>query len=390
MKLKKYLLLAIVVIIYTSITLFLGFKLNATNKEESFDDTSKSKQVVRESTLSMMIEQTAGAGDYKMETRTSWPTDGYVFNEELSKCENGGELGWDDTNKAVTMTGNMSDKCYVYFDIYVSPTLAEYVISQYTGIQGENNIYHHDGSLTNGINDGSYRYAGASDSVNNYVCISDEETCSDANLFRIIGVFDEGVKLIKATSIGSYAWGTYFGPDGGSTSTNVWAKGYLNGYLNGDYLTSLGDFATNYIATTTWKVGGNTSVKIKNVVPATTYANEITSPAESTTVDAKIGLMYVSDYGFAAGSTAWSTMLGDDGYAAYASAINWLHLGSNEWLITPIEEDFSEYAFSVISYGKVISSYTAEELAARPVFYLESSVTYSSGTGSSTDPIRIN
>ena len=52
-----------------------------------------------------------------MTTANGWPTDGYVFNTILSKCENGGELSWDDTNKRVLMSGNVSDKCYVYFDI---------------------------------------------------------------------------------------------------------------------------------------------------------------------------------------------------------------------------------------------------------------------------------
>ena len=52
------------------------------------------------------------------------------------------------------------------------------------------NIYHHTSSLANGAGDNSYRYAGASDSVNNYICLgSDEATCPEANLFRIIGVF---------------------------------------------------------------------------------------------------------------------------------------------------------------------------------------------------------
>ena len=40
-----------------------------------------------------------------------------IFNSELSKCENGGELSWDNEKKVVLMSGNVSDKCYVYFDI---------------------------------------------------------------------------------------------------------------------------------------------------------------------------------------------------------------------------------------------------------------------------------
>lgn len=69
-----------------------------------------------ENAISMMLETEAGSGNYEMTTRDSWPTEGYIFNSILSKCENGGELSWDDINKKVLMSGNMSDKCYVYFD----------------------------------------------------------------------------------------------------------------------------------------------------------------------------------------------------------------------------------------------------------------------------------
>jgi hypothetical protein len=106
----------------------------------------------------------------------------------------------------------------IYSNIYVinekiessqSQTLAEYVISQYNGVQGNNNIYHHDGTLENGIDDGSYRYAGADNSVNNYVCFgSDSVTCPTDNLYRIIGLFDSQVKIIKATAAKSDLLGT--------------------------------------------------------------------------------------------------------------------------------------------------------------------------------------
>ena len=63
--------------------------------------------------------------------------------------------------------------------------LSNYVISQYTGTQGENSLYYHDSSLANGAGDNSYRYAGASASVNNYICLgSDEATCPEANLLE--------------------------------------------------------------------------------------------------------------------------------------------------------------------------------------------------------------
>ena len=93
--------------------------------------------------------------------------------------------------------------------------LADYVISQYTGTQGENSLYYHNSSLTNGAGDNSYRYAGASESVNNFVCFgSTTNPCPTDNLYRIIGVFEDKVKLIKydyATSALLGTNGDYYG-----------------------------------------------------------------------------------------------------------------------------------------------------------------------------------
>lgn len=67
-------------------------------------------------TISMMLETASGSGEYEKTTASGWPTDGYIFNTELSKCENGSTLSWDAENNKVVMSGNTSDKCYVYFD----------------------------------------------------------------------------------------------------------------------------------------------------------------------------------------------------------------------------------------------------------------------------------
>ena len=142
------------------IILFIGFvaeRIN-TNKTDVYEEQNKSSIKKNKNLLSMNLEQTAGAGDYKTVTQSSWPTEGYKFNTELSRCENGSEISWDDTKKVVVVTGNLLDKCYVYFDIY-QPTLAEYIKSQYTGPQGDNELYYHNYTLTNGAGDNSYRYA---------------------------------------------------------------------------------------------------------------------------------------------------------------------------------------------------------------------------------------
>ena len=281
---KKYIILSIItlVLLITFVTSFNYFKTSNNYVEDSVNNQTKITKGI-----SMNLEQTAGAGDYKTVTQSSWPTKGYKFNAELSRCEKGSELSWDDTKKAVIVSGNLSDKCYVYFDIY-QPKLAEYIKSQYTGTQGDNALYYHNSTLTNGAGDNSYRYAGASDSVNNYICLgSDKATCPDANLFRIIGVFGDQTKVIRAKSVGNKQWHT--------SSSNTWSSSSLNTYLNGEYLTGLGTLADK-IATTTWKVGGGLMSNIAISVPKKAYQYEVGSSSSTTTVNKKIGLMYVTDY----------------------------------------------------------------------------------------------
>ena len=424
------------IILYTSIFLLCvvaSIILVVKKSNSVYEEESKPKVVKHKSMLSMNLEQTAGAGDYKTVTQSKWPTEGYKFNAELSRCENGSTLSWDDTKKAVIVSGNLSDKCYVYFDIY-QPTLAEYIKSQYTGTQGENNIYYHDSDLANGAGDNSYRYAGAN--PNNFVCFgSDTSPCPTDNLYRIIGVFGENyhgvtgkqlVKLIKYDYMttdelgtdGDYSqtykeWGmdsTYKGTYGDGerigvyywnykatgSATNTWSTSLLNKTnLNTNFINNIGTTWANKIATVTWKVGGNTSANISDVVPATTYQNEIVNPVTTNTTDnattysAKIGLMYVSDYGFAASPDAWTLTMSSYNNTT-ATNNNWMYMGLYEWTISR-PADYSVSAFRVNFDGGVDNfSGVGYYFGVRASFSLESSVSYVSGSGSMSDPIVIN
>ena len=333
--------------------------------------------------ISIMLEETVGSGEYKVSKSNKWPSKGYVFNKEMSYCNNGSTLTWNENDNSVSVNINKTDKCYVYFDIY-QLTLAEYIKSQYTGTQGENSLYYHNSTLTNGAGDNSYRYAGASDSVNNYICLgSDATTCADANLFRIIGVFGNQTKVIRAKSVGYQQWHT--------SESNTWSSSSLNAYLNGTYLTSLGTIAEK-IATTTWKVGGGSGSNISASVPKTAYKNEVGSSASTTIIDKKIGLMYVSDYGFAASPSAWTKTLGDyDGTDANGTSIktiNWMYMGYNEWTISR-RSDLTNHSFRVHSSGFVRYDHVTSSFEVRPSFNLESSVKYVSGSGSMSDPVRV-
>ena len=154
--------------------------------------------------------------------------------------------------------------------------------------------------------------------------------------------------------------------------------------LNSTYLSSLSSTWQNKIATHTWKVGGmvlSFSYTVKQY-----YDVEVGSSSSSTTDPMKIGLMYVSDYGFAASNSYWTTALYD-----YDSAIgsNWLYFGSIEWTITP-RSSRSDLVFHVKVYGSLNNSSAHFGYAARPVFYLNSNVSYVSGDGTQGNPYRIN
>ena len=259
----------------------------------------------------------------------------------------------------------------------------------------DDTLYYHDTTLTNGAGDNSYRYAGASDQVNNYVCFGSNVTpCPDDNLYRIIGVFDnqvgenqteQRVKLIKSTSIGDMEWDY--------DNKNTWSTSSLNTYLNNDFLNVFDETTKGNIADTTWKVGGNKFTNIGNQPAKTAYQNEIVNPVTTNSQDnkteysAKIGLMYASDYGFAASPSAWTANLYDyDGEAI--KNVNWMYMGLVEWTISRFA-DYSDGAFGVRDSGSVYGYGANVAFGARPVFSLSSSVTYVDGDGTKNLPIRI-
>ena len=246
--------------------------------------------------------------------------------------------------------------------------------------------------------------------VNNFVCFgSTTSPCPTDNLYRIIGVIDGKVKLIKydyatsallgtagdysdsetpnasyykgiLTSIDNYYWNNV-------TKKNTWSESNLNKInLNTNFINNIGSTWANKIATTTWKVGGNGWDNIEESVPSVAYQNEIVSPAKITTYDAKIGLIYVSDYGFAASPSAWSAILRN---YDNVRTNNWMYMGYDDWTIFLLS-DYSHYAFLVDSVGSVHDSDVSFSNGVRPSFNLSSSITYVSGNGSMSNPIRIN
>ena len=504
---KKTIITFLTIISISTLIFVNNYKVNNKINDIPKEENNKSNLI------SMMIETDYGTGKYQISESNTWPTEGYKFNKEKSKCENGGELSWNKDANKVVLKGNISDKCYVYFDIYQGPSIAD-VCSGGENLSEciiksksvDSHLLYHNSSLTNGAGDNSYRYAGGdyeltdkatsagienidspiasstnslvnsycnnkkefvsyqcsknlyytlqydtsttqystyqealnqamkdgyliNNNIKNYVCIgSEEETCPYDNLYRIIGVFDNKVKLIKAdytqlnllgtdgdyvgtykemswtmqfykgkmdnTNIGAYYWNN-------SAKANTWSTGQLNTVnLNKNFLNNIGTTYSDKIETSTWQVGGNTYDNLSTVAINKVFQNEITKPKTSTTVSAKVGLMYLSDFAYAASSKYWTLQMkaensvqGADKDYRSAAGSNWMHMGIYEWTITKVTDNTTD-AIEIFDNGKIISFVVYMDglggSPARPVFFLKNSITYSKGTGSISDPIRIN
>ena len=318
------------------------------------------------------------------------------------------------------------------YDREADPTLADYIINSVYTTDGENGLYYHDGvgTYTNAdqeAGDYSYRYSGAD--PNNYICFgSDAATCPNEYLYRIIGVFDEvsdgkyNVKLIKADYTTSDMLGTdgeYYGKYSQSTSyykgsmdtstidrwnydtsvstygSNNWATSELNKInLNTNYINYLGSTWNEMIDVSTWYLGALSS---QNNSPKSFYNGERNNagygsnpttygPTNANGNSTKIGLMYPSDYGYAAYPDAWKTNL-----SSYNSTTivqnNWLYMGLIEWTMTP-NSSYSYSVFYLYFNGSLIYTSASSGYPVRPVFYLKANISYVEGDGTKDSPFR--
>ena len=435
------------IIFSTFIILVIGIYLIVPKTKEESNKTKPN--VNTNGFLTLMLEQDDGT--YKKSSASTWPQDGYVFNETLSRCENGSILAWEDEYRRVVLSTSVSDKCYVYFDkinseielnlitkevtednIIIGATLtgdiqmvnqivfnvakignpsnddedlgdfvipysneAEFDISLNNYVEiSDSNRYRiramlYDDNLAYSAQDRSYRYAGTN--PDNYVCFgSDETICPADNLYRIIGVFGPRVKLIKNSDIGSY----YYGGVTNDTSGD-WETSSLNiDILNGTYLNSLGSFA-DMIDNSEWYAGkymfSDEYVNVYNSKEI--FSLEYTQERNyNNSILGKVGMLYLNEFGFAADPSNWEKSI----QKYDANSNNWLVYSNPELSITPfnirVPDDFRNYPVSYFFCGNSIMNclvIDSTPFSVRPTFYLKPNVKLISGDGTNNHPYRI-
>ena len=335
------------------------------------------------------------------------------------------------------------------------PTAADTIISLYTSaakVTATNNSITYNtapsvslmndrlGGTTTDLDGGNIRYYGAN--PNNYIYFNcsdySNQTSSTCETWRIIGVFDGKLKLIRGSQIGKYSWdnkNTSTGAENGA-GKNDWTTARLMKLLNPSnyykvdsndnnlgqslyYNSASGkcysgqnnatvdcDFTStgikneetrNMIAETTYNLGGWNTF--------TVYPNEIYEYERGTTVytgrpttpwTGKIALAYPSDYGYAADLNQCKDKTLYDYNNSTCTSNNWMKAiitnnGSNSgWLLTPYSST-SGTVWAVRSLGGVGYGYSAYyAIGAVPVLSLSSKLGIESGDGSSSNPYKLS
>ena len=298
-----------------------------------------------------------------------------------------------------------------------------------------------------GTTDNNLRYVGANPC--NYVKVDDE-------YWRIIGLMnniDDGtgkketrIKLIRNESIGTYSWDTSESSINSGYGVNEWSQADLMKLLNPGYESeSVGgslyynnssgncssysgtiacDFTTTglktnlkkLVGTTLWNTGTNgtndyssasnglashfysyeRSSNNGKICPSGSYCNDTVT--RTTTWNGKIGLMYLSDYGYAtSGGTSMNrtSCLAKELYnwdgASDCYNNDWLYNSSNsQWTISPFaDSSFASYVFGVRDSGAVNYRHAYNAGLVRPSVYLISKTSILGGEGMLENPYTI-
>lgn len=284
-------------------------------------------------------------------------------------------------------------------------------------------------SMDTDINGGDIRYYGAK--PKNYVDIGDRDGNNNVILWRIIGIFDGKVRIVRNESIGRHLYDTSASTVNSGQGVNEWSQADLMKLLNPDYDAELigGSLYWNKVGGGSCYFGQNngttecdfTSIGLSNkskdyIIDQTVYLgsgdNSSIYPDQAyimergnsvrtcTDVKAcndtvertsswtgKVALMYPSDYGYAVDLNLCKKTL----YAYNDSTCknnNWLKdpIG---WLITPYTSD-NYRVWAVVNAGSVSRGrgYYSDYYA-RPVVTLKADIIIESGTGVSTDPFVV-
>ena len=282
--------------------------------------------------------------------------------------------------------------------------------------------YDGEGLKIDNTSDQNIRYYGSN--PDNYVSFNNE-------LWRIIGVFGDNVKLVRSESLGSLSWDTSESSVNGGYGVNEWSQADLQVYLNKMYYggttvtcyggsnntttcptNKLDDASKTLIDNHLWNTGAidetdttivNQETFALNTVPFyNAERGNVTGKIcngggrcndtveRATTWTGYIGLPYATDYAYASSESICETnMQKQDSSNAYiCKNNNWMFKPNTwYWTMSPrTRASDASLVWIVRVDGLTGDSPASFANAVFPAIYLKSDILIESGTGTSSDP----
>ena len=362
---------------------------------------------------------------------TSYTTAGTISNANTTVTTKISIRNNSSTTKTVTLGVALSKNSIVLasnMSLVPQKTLSNPLATHITNLYNNStktNVTNND--ITNGLMkdaDGNIRYSGLGD--RNYVLFNcNTYPNTSCETWRIIGVFDGKVKLIRNESIGTYPWDNKDTTTGAEADygSNDWTTARLMKLLNPGYtkesvnnslyynskggqcyagannaetpcdFTYTGiknDTTRNMIADAKWSLLGWLDEGV-NVYADQSYKLENTSgtvyTGNKTSWTGKIALPYPSDYAYSAYLGKCTSTLGE-----YSNCSSWMKTMFNSKtiaLLTPIVS--SSFVFHVAGGCLDLGEpYAALDSEIFPTLYLNTNVSIKTGSGTLNSPYQLS
>lgn len=368
---------------------------------------------------------------------TSYTTAGTISNANTTVTTKISIRNNSSTTKTVTLGVALSKNSIVLasnMSLVPQKTLSNPLATHITNLYNNstktnvtNNGIKYQYDITNGLMkdaDGNIRYSGLGDS--NYVLFNcNTYPNTSCETWRIIGVFDGKVKLIRNESIGTYPWDNKDTTTGAEADygSNDWTTARLMKLLNPGYTkesvnnslyynskggqcyagvnnaetpcdftyTGIKNYTTrNMIADAKWSLLGWLDEGV-NVYADQSYKLENTSgtvyTGNKTSWTGKIALPYPSDYAYSAYLGKCTSTLGE-----YSNCSSWMKTMFNSKtiaLLTPIVS--SSFVFHVAGGCLDLGEpYAALDSEIFPTLYLNTNVSIKTGSGTLNSPYQLS
>ena len=365
--------------------------------------------------------------DYELKVPTSISIETLCKNDYL-ECPIKNPIDNSNLNGYVNVDDN---KVYVYSDTRDYITIKDYIIDLYN----DESLRTSNGLKKDNTVDTNIRYYGSD--PNNYVSFNNE-------LWRIIGVFGNNVKLVRSESLGSLSWDSSDSSINKGNGINQWGEStdvngntylganlqvYLNKmYYGGDTTVTCYDGSNNTTTTCptntldrtakllidkhTWSLGAiemsiEDTISFYNAERGTANGKTCTSGnycndsvIRTTKWTGYVALPYITDWAYASSESACETNIQtkDSSNLFVCKNNNWMQRSDWTWYLSPgVQSANANYVWTVSGNGNVANyimfgamskfAYYGSNVA--PSIYLKSSVLMKGGSGTSSDPYKL-